>query len=71
MPTRQRAALASSTSRRGRGPPPPSTQRLRWAPRGDSAGGAAAAGASTSVFHELHTGHWPNQRGLSPPQAVQ
>ena len=29
------------------------------------------SGASASVFHSEHAGHWPNQRGLSLPHAVQ
>jgi hypothetical protein len=68
MPMRQRAAVSSATSLSGRGAAL-STQRARRG--GAVACGCADAGASTSVFHDAHTGHCPNQRVDSPPHAVQ
>jgi hypothetical protein len=70
MPTRQRVAVSSETSFKGRGPaPPPSTLFRRFFEGAPAV--APGCGASTRVFHELHRGHRPNQRGDSPPHAVQ
>ena len=84
MPVARRGVAARSTVASGRGArsPSPSTQRRRGAvgappaaPRGPRATAAvatgASAGASVSVFHAWHEGHWPNQRGSSLPHCVQ